>query len=298
MRTWPVLVVLAGCTTQLSSTEDPIIGGTRSMGASATVMLVSFPASRTVMDTCTAVQVAPAVLLTSAHCVDAANHPNYIYGVFTGDDATAYPRLVDIEPHLVPVTAVHPHPQYSTQSPFYADLGVVELANPLPTTPLPIQRTPLDPSVIGKTAQIVGYGQTMYQQVNRARYEATTTVTAIENDTIVVGDAQRHACVGDSGGPAIVDGVLVGVDSYGPTGCTGPAHYRRVDSFLPFIEMYAPPPPGSGPDAGPTGGGPDAGGDPGPDSSGCGASGGGAGLGAGGLALAVMLLGRRRIRRA
>jgi uncharacterized protein (TIGR03382 family) len=293
MRTWSVLLLLAGCTPPLSSTEDPIIGGTRSTGMAATVMLVSFPASRSVMDTCTAVLVSPTVLLTSAHCVDTPNHPNYLYGVFTGDDATAYPRLVDIEPHLVPVSAVHPHPQYSTQSPFYADLGVVVLATALPTTPLPIQRTPLDSTVVGKTAQIVGYGQTTYQQINRARYEATTTVASIDNDTVVVGDPQRRACLGDSGGPAIVDGVVIGIDSYGPTGCTAAAHYRRVDSFLPFIEQYAPPPSEPGPDAGPGAAGPDAGSDEPPEGGGC-ATGGGGGGGAGLVALGVVVLGRRR----
>ncbi|MDB4960707.1 MAG: Vitamin K-dependent protein [Myxococcales bacterium] len=295
MRTWPVLLLLAGCTPQLSSSEDPIIGGTRSTGMTATVMLVSFPPDRSVMDTCTAVLVSPTVLLTSAHCVDAPNHPGYLYGVFTGDDATAYPRLVDIEPHLVPVSAVHPHPMYSTQAPFYADLGVVVLAMALPITPLPIQRTPLDSSVIGKTAQIVGYGQTTYQQINRARYEATTTVTAIENDTVVVGDPQHRACLGDSGGPAIVEGVLIGVDSYGPTGCTAAAHYRRVDSFLPFIDQYAPPPAGPGPDAGPGGGGPDAGDGETAETTGCATTGGG-GPGGAGVALALALLARRRVR--
>ena len=282
-----VLPLLVGCMPQLSTEDHAIIGGTRSTGASATVMLVGYPPSRTVIHTCTAVLVAPTVLLTSAHCIDAPNHPDYLYGVFTGDDASAYPLLVDLEPQLVPVSSVHPHPDYSPQLPFYADLGAVVLATALPVAPLPMQRTPLDASIIGKPATIIGYGQTTYQQFNQARYEALTTVSAIENDTIVVGDAERRACLGDSGGPAIVEGVLVGVDSYGPTGCTSAAHYRRVDSFLPFIDAHVPPP-SSAPDAGVGGG--DPGGEPAREDGGCATSGGGLGAGVLGLAL----LGRRR----
>ncbi len=65
------------------------------------------------------------------------------------------------------------------------------------------------------------------------------------DDTVIVGDAQRHSCVGDSGGPAIValGGVqtLIGVDSYtDTTGCTEPSHYRRVDLYTAFFDAYLP----------------------------------------------------------
>lgn len=292
MRRLSCLVVLTACTTPVTSSENAIIGGSSSNGAGATVMLAGYPPSRSVIHTCTAVLVAPMVLLTSAHCIDAPNHPNYLYGVYPDADASAYPLLVDLEPHLVPVTSVHPHPQYSTQLPFFADIGVVILATALPAAPLPMQRTPLDASVAGKQALIIGYGQTTYQQFNQKRFEAMTTVVGIENDTVIVGDAQKHGCLGDSGGPAIVDGTLIGIDSYGPTGCTGPAHYRRVDSFLPFLETFAPP--AGGPDAGP-GAGPDAGTSEQPAEDGGCTTGPGAGLA---LGLALAGVRRRRRRRA
>lgn len=291
MRRFLFFVTLAACTTPVSSSssEQAIIGGTASSGAAATVMLAGYPPNRSVIHTCTAVLVAPTVLLTSAHCVDAPNHPGYLYGVFAEADASAYPLLVDLEPHLVPVTSVHPHPQYSTQLPFYADIGLVILSTALPVAPLPMRRTPLDQAAVGRPAQIMGYGQTTYQQFNQKRFEAATTIVGIEDDTVIVGDTQKHGCLGDSGGPAILDGTLIGIDSYGPTGCTGPAHYRRVDAFLPFIDTYAPPA-GSGPDAGP-GAGPDAGTDEPTDDGGC-STGNGAGL-----AFVLALVGLRRRRR-
>lgn len=289
MRTLAVLPLLAACSVPVSTTGQDIIGGTRSTGMTATMLLAGFPADRSVLTTCTAVLVSPTVLLTSAHCIDTPNHPNYLYGVFTSDDAGPYPTLAALEPHLVSVAAVHPNPQYQTQSPFLADIGVVVLAQPLTTvTPLPLHRTPLDATITGKPALIVGYGQTTYQQPNQTRFEAMTVVGALESDTVVVGDAAKHGCLGDSGGPAIVEGVLVGVDSYGPTGCGAASHYRRVDSHLAFIDQYVPPPASA--DAGPSGGA-EAGMDPsGGGDGGC-STGHGAGLGIG---LALLALRRRR----
>lgn len=281
------LTVASACTTDALSTSDhAIIGGIRSEGNAATIMLVGYPPDRTIIHTCTAVMISPTVALTAAHCIDEPTHPNYEYGVFPGDDASAYPLLVDLEPHLLPVNAVHPHPQYDDELPFFADIGVVVLENALPVAPLQIRRQPIDSTIVGTPALIIGYGQTTYMVNNSARYEAMTTVTAVENDTIVVGDANKRSCLGDSGGPAIVNNLVVGVDSYGPTGCGSPAHYRRTDFFLPFIDQYVPPP--AGPDAGPQPG-TDAGTETGAEDGGCAAT-------SPSLFLALALLGLRRRR--
>lgn len=240
---WLALLALTGCTSPLTLGEETadIIGGTRSTGVTSTVLLVSYPPDRSVRLTCTAVLISPTVLLTAAHCVDEPNHPNHIYGVFTGDDASPYPTISAIEPHLEPVATVAAHPQYSTNAPFFADIGVVVLAAPVAIAPSPVQRTELDASVVGREAKIVGYGQTVYGEYNDTRYEAMTVVGQLDRDTVVVGDAQRRPCLGDSGGPAFVDGTLIGVDSYAASGCTGAAHYRRTDYHLDFIDQYAPP---------------------------------------------------------
>jgi hypothetical protein len=190
-------------------------------------------------------------------------------------------------PHLTAVHAVHIHPSYVTTAPFTADIGIVELATATTIAPLPVARTA---PTAGAVAHIVGYGQIVYNTYNAKRYAADTVVAAIDaGDTITVGDGTKHTCVGDSGGPAIVGGTVVGVDSYSDTtGCTDPSHFRRTDSYLPFIDQYAPPP-ATSPDAGiPTGG--DAGTTPPP-------SGGGCGVGSGNTmftALAILWLATRR----
>jgi hypothetical protein len=262
----PLMAACSAPPPLVGEAAQPIIGGALDPGDPAVVLLASYPADLSVLDTCTASIISDTVLLTAAHCVDETNHPNYVYGVFSGADASLYPTLVDLLPHLLAVSAVHADPDYDPNAPFHADLGVVVLAQPIGVTPLPINRTPLDASIVGQPARIVGYGQVVYGTFNDAKNSASTVVDSLgSDDTIMVGDSTRRSCVGDSGGPALVtlDGVetIVGVDSYTETsGCTQPANYRRPDLYTAFIDLYAPAPPlDAGADAAaPTDAGPDA----------------------------------------
>lgn len=273
------LLACAPDPTTISSHDEAIIGGSASPNDGAVVLLASYPPNRSVLATCTAAVISPTVLITAAHCVDTPNHPNYIYGVFAGADASIYPRLVDLEPHLAAVTAVHAHPAYRTTAPFHADIGVVILAQPLTgVTPLGIWRGEVT-SLVGQPARIVGYGQQVVGTPNSTRRQATTVVAGVDaDDTVRVGDAGHVTCLGDSGGPALVDHggteVVVGVDSYADNGnCDTPAHFRRTDFYQTFLDGYT----GDHPpeiDAGVTG--PDAGNADDGGGGGCSASGRGA----------------------
>lgn len=242
-------MLLAGCSLAPVAKEAAIIGGTNDVDDPAVVLLISYPADHSTFYTCSAVVISPTVLVTAAHCVDAANHAGYAYGAFLGPDASAYPTLADLMPQLAAASSVHAHPSYNPASPFVADIGVVIMAQPLGITPLAMARSSLPANLPGQAARLIGYGQTVYTQFNVKKHQVVTTVESLPNDdTVVVGDSLHHSCIGDSGGPALVmlDGVeqIVGVDSYTETtGCKDPAHYRRVDKYLPFLDTYAPPPP-------------------------------------------------------
>ena len=297
------LVVVPACASSddgdVGTVAAPIIGGTLAADDNAVVLLASYPTDRSVLATCTATLVAPDVLLTAAHCVDPQNHPGWIFGMFPGADASAYPTLAALEPHLLPISATHAHPAYDRSPPFTADIAVAILAAPYTAVePLPIRRDPLTAGMVGQPARIVGYGQAVVGTPSSTRRQAATVIDGIDvGDTVRVGDAQHLTCLGDSGGPALytVGGreQVIGVDSYADNGnCDRPAHFRRTDAHLAFIEDYLPAAPG--PDAGTSG--PDAGEGGGDDSGGCSTGGGGA---AGGtlLALAAMLATLRRSRR-
>lgn len=231
----------------VNEAASPIIGGTLDTGDPAVVLLYSYPADESSLYTCSAAVIAPTVLITAAHCVDDANHPGYVHGVFAEPDASSYANIKALKPHLLSVKSVHAHPDYDTAPPFYADIAVVILDKPILATPLPINRAAPSPSLVGGPARMVGYGQVQVGKYNVIKHEAPTVVASIGPvDTIVVGDSAHLSCIGDSGGPALVmiDGVetIVGVDSYTETsGCKEPAHYRRTDVFTSFLDQYAPP---------------------------------------------------------
>ena len=297
----PCLLLGCGAAEPVDEARSPIIGGTVTTGDPAVMLLVSYPPDLSTFDSCTAALIAPDVLVTAAHCVDAKDHPGYLFGVFTGPDATAYATADVLVPQLVPVKEAHAHPDYDPLPPYHADLGVVVLEKAVTTAPLPVNRAPLGASSVGEAARIVGYGQPMYGTYSPVKREASTVVDALgADDTVAVGDTMHRSCVGDSGGPALVkvDGVetIVGVDSYTElAGCLEPANYRRTDAYLPFLDTYAPPP--AAVDAGADGGeGGDAGTTEPPASGGCavgaGSRDGGAGVAL--LLLALALGGRRR----
>jgi MYXO-CTERM domain-containing protein len=215
-------------------------------------------------------------------------HPGFLYGVFFGADATPVPKVLELEPELADVTTVHPFPDYDRAPPFFGDIAVVKLATPTGVTPIEIRRTAPTSDMVGLDVRIIGYGQTTFGVNNAAKYAGTTVIAGLDaGDTILIGDGVR-TCVGDSGGPALLDGVLLGVTSYSDTtGCTDPAHFRRTDAFLPFIDQHAgtspdnPPPPPPPPDDVD---------DPPSDGGGC-STAGGASLFA---ALGLLLIRRRR----
>lgn len=238
-------LLLAGCEGADGSASSRIIGGVAS-GEAAVVMLVSYPTDQSTLLTCSAAVIAPKVLVTAAHCVDPMTHPNHVFGVYLGADATADATPQKIASKVVAVAKSTMHPDYDRDPPFTADIAVVELVEPLAVAPLPVAIAPLPASIAGAEARIVGYGETHYDDPSYVRMEAVTKIAAVDaGDTLTVGDATHRSCVGDSGGPALtkIDGVetIVGVDSYADlAGCLEPAHYRRTDTYAAFLTQFLP----------------------------------------------------------
>jgi len=239
------------------STSSAIAGGMRDTGHPNVVLLLSWDSSDPVgtLGSCTAEVVAPTVLLTAAHCFDSDRENNAAY---LGDDGAMLGRPIDpgkaaVRSQLHMAKEVHAHPDHvAGPSTGYYDVGVVILQNGLTNVPaLPINRTAPGSSNLSNLT-IVGYGKTHDRDTTFAvtKYKADgLSATLDSTDTITVGDATRHACVGDSGGPVLapINGVptILGVDSYSDetgdaTRCRMASHYQRVDKYLAFIDQYVP----------------------------------------------------------
>lgn len=147
------------------------------------------------------------------------------------------------------------HPNYSPTT-FDNDIALLKLPLPIkPSTGAAALTLPLlDPSDFS-TLTVTGWGRTSASGSNtlpsilqkasvkvmpRAEcaiyWQATNSVTA---RMICAHNEKQSACAGDTGGPVVNNGVLVGLVSWGPSTCVHdmyPNVYTSVASFRTWIE--------------------------------------------------------------
>jgi secreted trypsin-like serine protease len=108
---------------------------------------------------------------------------------------------VVISGESLPITECHPHPRYERDRAEH-DIALCRLASPAPVPPIPLEES--DGLLSIGPVQMVGYGQTAALAHQRPeRRVVSTSVSAVRNGTIEVGDAEHTACRGDSGGPVL-----------------------------------------------------------------------------------------------
>lgn len=225
-----------------------IIGGDLAPHETSVVLLVSYPPDQGSLFLCTATVVNPTQLITAAHCVDTPNHPDHTYGVFLGANSADV-----VLNELLAVKQID-YPSTYVQATSFADIALITLVSPLALAPVPLVVTPPAPSLVGTPARLVGYGRDDYNDSSSAgpKRWVDTTVASIEDQFLVIGDVNRHTCIGDSGGPAMsLDDSpprLIGVNSNGPFGCTGASSFTRLDRHADWLSAHlvAPPTPDLG----------------------------------------------------
>lgn len=190
---------------------------------------------------CTGTLVAPATVLTAAHCV--YSRPSYIR-FHTGRDSRAPERVYN-------ALSYHYHPQYLGRNVDY-DVAIVKLAaNPMDDgiEPIPVHLEPTQ-SLAGELVQAVGYGMTEAgEYTNTLKWWVVLGVTHEWTSIyMVTGDGSTGTCQGDSGGPLLWNHPTEGVEVFGPLSsgdsddCLGNSFYPRTDygPNADFIRSYLP----------------------------------------------------------
>jgi secreted trypsin-like serine protease len=244
-----------------ASTSEAIIGGrddARDRAVVAIGMVLPDHDNETAL--CTGTLVAPTKVLTAAHCVDPRLlGPNAKFTVLLGPDA-------DHPQETYAVTAVAYDEAYDDAKEAAGhDIGMITVDRPVRARVMPILRSSLDASFVGRRVRIVGYGANVPPE-NEAedagaadaaptdtgegkKRSTVTTVTALSDLLVDIGSKDRkgvlrQACFGDSGGPAFVwdNGreALMGITSFGhdteTVKCKNGGVHTRVDKFLDFVD--------------------------------------------------------------
>ncbi len=187
-------------------------------------------------------------VLTTAHCLDHASSVAVTAGAHDLDAA---------EPTQVKVTvASHDFIAHGSFNPVTLanDVALVHLPAPLPLSAA-IQPATLDDLGIdsaGQTATVAGWGKTSDSNVGHSSVLSSVSVPVMSNATchdvfsiVTAGNGcvdttgGHGPCNGDSGGPVVVNGIVVGITSFtSSAGCQSgyPAGYSRVSHFRGWIQ--------------------------------------------------------------
>lgn len=183
--------------------------------------------------------ISPNFVLTAAHCMENVVR---VYIMIGSNELNSLPTIRRASKFTM-------HENF-TMLAIADDIGLVKLSRPVDYTPiaLPTENYAAR-NFEGLNMTSAGFGRTengmlprflLYTDLVGFSYNACRIAYPFFVDTMLCAKGVENSaiCLGDSGGPLILENVLVGVNSYGSsTNCTNDVNgFTRVDRYLKWIK--------------------------------------------------------------
>ena len=154
-----------------------------------------------------------AYVLTAAHCdgMDYVIQDDDISCAFNNPNACD--NIWDVSSQVV-------HPNYNGNAGDGYDFSIITITGASSAPVIPVTTTP-DGVGMNSQVTIVGYGETETGESSDVRQQITMPVAQVYSLFLEFDQEDGGACHGDSGGPAIFNGKVVGVTSFGGDSCAG-----------------------------------------------------------------------------
>ncbi|OWZ08985.1 hypothetical protein PHMEG_00018388 [Phytophthora megakarya] len=208
---------------------------------------------------CAGMLISPEFLITAGHCL---NTPMFNVWAIIGSNHRMGGGSRNSE--MIKVVEAFRHPMYNSSNDFVTipyDVALLKLETPSKIKPVRLAAADGSDSKAGSMATTLGWGliknETESQLLRTVDIKILTTaecvrlyamasgvsplafgnVPILDNSTICAGSGNgKDSCEGDSGGPLLVNDVLVGIVSSGYEECgISPGSYASVSEALDFI---------------------------------------------------------------
>lgn len=223
----------AASESEAGEAEQSIMNGAADTEHPAVVWLYSDDVGSACTGTIVAVNGSTGYVLTAAHCADMSvvAITTDFRDCFDEPPGPACQGLFTVDEQVY-------HPSWTGELEG-GDFSMIRFLGASPSTPVIPAASSGDGVARGAEVEIVGFGQTESGD-NALRNHKVTEITEVDGGLF---SHPQTVCYGDSGGPAIIDGHVVGVSSFvDSTDCYGHGYSGRVqdvyDDFVgPYIEQ-------------------------------------------------------------